>query len=132
MLMKGKSLAWIAGTNVMINELMINYHGRDTAFVPYLPKKPIKHLIKVFAVCCYFNAILLGFEISVGNEPMDDNKALELVKRLIKDVDLTAVWGRKLYTDNWCTSIFMTTLFLNMVGDFVVQCHCQIKLLQWQ
>ena len=43
---------WIAGQRITIDESMIKYMGRAVTFVQYMPAKPIKHGIHVFACCC--------------------------------------------------------------------------------
>jgi hypothetical protein len=54
-IMKGLGCAWNAGEKVTIDESMIRYNGRTVDFVQYMPRKPIKHVIKVFCyllLCC--------------------------------------------------------------------------------
>jgi hypothetical protein len=53
----GLRLAWIAGQMVTIDESCIRYMGCAVSFVMYNPKKPIKHHLKVFAVCCAYTAL---------------------------------------------------------------------------
>ena len=67
-IMKGLVCAWNAGEKVTIDESMIRYNGRTVDFVQYMPCKPIKHDIKLFAICCSVAAVLLGFEIYTGKE----------------------------------------------------------------
>ena len=62
-IMKGLRKAWTAGEKITI--------GRAVCFVQYMPRKPIKHDIKVFAVCCAHTALLLGFEVYVGTEQVE-------------------------------------------------------------
>ncbi len=117
--MKGTRLAWIVGVNVTINESMIKYCGNAIEFVQYMPKKPIKHGIKVFAVCCAYTAVLLGFEFYVETDTVDDGMALGVVKRLIEGTGLTDNCGRMLYTDNWYSSMVLaTTLFTDYCWRF--------------
>ena len=69
-----------------------------------MPCKPID--IKVFAVCCAYTAVLLGFEVYVGTEQVETvNTAIAVVQRLIEDGKLDTAKGRTLYTDNWYTSV---------------------------
>ena len=75
-IMKGIRRAWTAGKHVTIDESMIRYMGRAVAFVQYMPAKPIKHGIKVFAICCSMSAVLLGFKVYVGKEDGLDGTAL--------------------------------------------------------
>ena len=45
---------------------MIKYMGRFVSFVQYMPAKPIKHGIKVYALCCSSTGYLYLFEIYTG------------------------------------------------------------------
>ena len=84
---------------------MIQYCGRAISFIQYMPKKPIKHGIKVFALCCAYTGYLLGFEVYLGkNVETTDNSALQVVDRLINKSDLIHCKGRILYSDNWYTT----------------------------
>ncbi len=118
-LMCGMRSAWIPGERVTIDESIVKYKGRAIAFIQYNPKKPIKHGIKVFAVCCAYTAVLLGFEIYVGLENSSDpsyNTATAVVKRLIEDANLNSSRGRILYTDNWYTSIMLAKTLFEQYG----------------
>eukprot|EP00956_Cyclotella_meneghiniana_P033957 scaffold100628_cov85-Cyclotella_meneghiniana.AAC.4 len=59
--------------------------GRAIAFIQYMPRKPIKHGIKVFAVCCSYTGVLLGFEVYCGSSAVEgtDNSAVAVVDRLL-------------------------------------------------
>ena len=58
--------SWLPGEKITVDESMIRYHGRAIAFVQYMPRKPIKHGIKVFAVCFAYSGVMLGFEVYCG------------------------------------------------------------------
>ena len=45
---------------------MILYKGKYIAFVQHMPKKPIKHGIKVYALCCSSTGYLYAFEVYTG------------------------------------------------------------------
>ncbi len=47
LLMRRIRTVWIAGDKITIDESMIRYMGRAVAFIQYMPRKPIKHGIKV-------------------------------------------------------------------------------------
>ena len=79
--------------------------GRAISYVQYMPKKPIKHGIKVFAICCGISAVLLGFKIYTAKLDQLDHSALEIVDNLIKEAGLVEARGRILYTDNWYTIV---------------------------
>ena len=52
--MKGMRGVCTAGKHVTIDKSMIKYMGRAITYAQYMPAKPIKYGIKVFAVCCAF------------------------------------------------------------------------------
>ena len=67
---------------------MFGYMGRAVSFIQYMPLKPIKHGIKVLAICCSYSSVLLGFEVYCGGEENaasnTDKSALAVVQRLIE------------------------------------------------
>ena len=84
--MKAMRTCWVAGERVTIDESMIRYMGRAVAFVQYMTRKPIKHGIKVFAICCAYTAVLLGFEVYCGAMMDDvDGSTDAVVVRVIED-----------------------------------------------
>ena len=97
---------WIAGKKVTIDESMVKYCGRAVSFIQYMPKKPIKHGIKVFALCCAYTGYLLGYEVYLGKDTeTNENSALAVVDRLLVNADLVTAKGRVLYADNWYTTL---------------------------
>ena len=106
-LTKRMKQAWTAGKRIAIDESMVKYKGRSVTFVQYMPQKPIKHGIKIFAVCCANTAVLLGCEVYTGkgNTDVDQSSSESIVLRLINNAGLTSAMGRVLYIDNWYTSI---------------------------
>jgi hypothetical protein len=50
-LMASIKACWNAGDRVAIDESMIRYRGRAVSFIQYMPRKPIKHGLKVLAIC---------------------------------------------------------------------------------
>ncbi len=85
-----------------------------------MPKKTIKHGVKVFAVCCAYSAVLLGFEVYTGAENnVTVNSALAVVLCLLQTAQLTLVRGRTLFTDNWYTTMELaSTLFVKYGWQF--------------
>ena len=57
---------WTSGKHVTIDDSVIKYMGKAIAYVHYMPAKPIKHIIKVFAICCALSKLFLGFKVYVG------------------------------------------------------------------
>lgn len=108
-----------AGDRVAIDESMIRYRGRAVSFIQYMPRKPIKHGLKVFAICCAYSSVLLGFEVYCGAEQHNDDKsarsALAVVERLIRLAGLGKNKGTTLYTDNWYRTVALAVwLFVNL------------------
>ena len=81
-MMGGMRSAWNAGKHVTIDESMILYMGRAISYVQYMPAKPIKHGIKVFALCCAFSAVILAFKVYVGKEDDSDGSAAAVCENL--------------------------------------------------
>ena len=74
--MTGIGKAWVAGKHVTVDESMITYVGCAVSYIQYMPAKPIKHGLKVYALCCACSAVLLAYQIYVGKEDEDtDNSA---------------------------------------------------------
>ena len=87
-MMKGMRRDWTAGQHVTINESMIQYMGRVISYVQYMSAKPIKHGIKVFALCCALSAVILLFKVYVGKEDTSDGSTVGVCNHLIKDAVL--------------------------------------------
>jgi len=95
-----------AGERVTIDESMIKYMGKAISFVQYLPLKPVKHGIKVFALYCAYTAYLLNFEVYLGKDySKDGGSALNVIDRLIVEANLHTQRGRIAFTDNWYISV---------------------------
>lgn len=90
---------------VTIDEKLEGFRGR-CCFRQYIPSKPKKYGIKIYALCdakMYYTANL---EVYVGKQPegpfSTNNSALSVVERLCEPIQGT---GRNLTTDNWFTSL---------------------------
>lgn len=87
---------------------MIKYMGRAISFVQYMPAKPIKHGIKVYAACCALSGVLLvAFRVFTGNEDTTDfhRSTVSICDTLIREGDLHRCKGRVLVTDNFYTTV---------------------------
>ena len=106
-MMNGMRLTWTAGQYITIDESMIKYMGRAISFVQYMPAKPIKHGIKVYAACCAFSGVLLAFRVFTGNEDSSDfhRSTVSICDTLIRQADLNTCKGRVLITDNYYTTV---------------------------
>jgi hypothetical protein len=87
---------------------MIKYIGWFVSFVQYMPAKPIKHGIKVYALCCAYTGYLLyRFEIYTGKGGTPDGSPKGVISRLLYGAGVTGTSGRILYTDNFYTSLWV-------------------------
>jgi hypothetical protein len=92
-----------------------------------MPKKPIKHGLKVFALCCAYTGYLYCYEVYTGKENTDGSPKA-VIERLMLMAGVTFVVrgkGRVLYTDNFYTSMeVMQHVFerfgVLMVGTFAL------------
>lgn len=88
-----------------IDEQLIPFRGR-CPFRQYLPNKPKKYGIKVFALVDSRTFYLLKFEIYAGAQhdgPYKKvNTPFDIVQRLVEPIKGS---GRNLTTDNWYSSI---------------------------
>jgi hypothetical protein len=57
-ILKTPAAGWILGQQIRVDESMIKYMGRFVLFIQYMPAKPIKHGIKVYALCCAYTGYL--------------------------------------------------------------------------
>jgi hypothetical protein len=105
--------AWILGKRICVNKSMIKYTGRAILFIQYMQVMPIKHGIKVFALCCAHTGYLYHIEIYTGKESKLDGLPGAVVKWLLLGANIGASKGRILYRDNFYTSLgVMTYLYL--------------------
>ena len=113
------------GERVCVDESMIKYMGKFILFVQYMPAKPIKHGLKVYALCCAFTGYLYGFEIYTGKDNVADGTPRGVISRLLSCAGVVRASGRILYTDNFYTSaevmhyIFVTFGML-LVGTYAL------------
>ena len=118
--MKGMRGVWTAGKHVTIDKSMIKYIGRAITYVQYMTENPIKHSIKVFAVCCALSEILLGFKVYVGQEDSSDNTFLGICDDLVKEDGITTAREQTLYTDNYYTPMALAKYMFNKYGWKIV------------
>jgi hypothetical protein len=103
-IMDGIRKVWSAGMNITIDESMIRYSGRAVSWVQYMPAKPIKHGIKVFAACCAYSGVLLAYDVYCGKD-IDGRNIMQITIDLLQSANLFSARGRALFTDNYYTSI---------------------------
>jgi hypothetical protein len=96
--------AWILGKRICVDESMIKYMGWAILFIQYMPAKPIKHGIKVFALCCAYTGYLYHFEIYTKESELDGSPG-EGVKQLLLGANIGTSKGQILYRDNFYTSL---------------------------
>ena len=100
------NLAWKANIVLSVDESMIKYKGRSIKFVQYMPKKPIKHGIKVFCLCDAESGYLLAFEVYTGER---SGSTWDIIERLIIQSGLQNETGRRLFMDNYYTTLKVVT-----------------------
>ena len=113
-------MAWTPGKHTKIDESVICYMGRVVSYVQYMPQKPIKHGIKVFALCCGYTAVLLLFIVYVGEEDDSNNSALKVYDKLCVDAGIISMQDRVLYTDNYYTSVKLAKHMFKKYGWTIV------------
>lgn len=100
-----------------IDEQLVIFRGR-CSFRQYIPSKPAKYGLKVFALVDCKTAYTSNLEIYVGKQPTGpyelDNSPKEVVLRLVKAVEST---NRNITGDNWfLLKILLTDKKLTHVG----------------
>lgn len=90
--------------NLTIDEELVAFRGR-CKFRQYLPNKPAKYGIKIFALVDARTYYSLNLEIYAGEQPEGpykfSNKPHDVVDRLVKPISGS---GRNITMDNWFTS----------------------------
>jgi hypothetical protein len=86
-----------------VDESMIRFKGR-LGFRQYLPAKPIKWGIKVWALCCSTTGYMYRFQIYTGKE--DGRAEQNLSSRVVKDLVKKYEYSRlRVYMDNFYTGV---------------------------
>jgi len=95
--------SYIPGECCTIDEHMVGFRGR-CPFRMYLPSKPDKYGIKIFAVVCSHCSYLFNASIYVGKEgnTVTRDLAAKVVLSLSEPINNS---GRNLTMDNWFTSV---------------------------
>lgn len=90
---------------VTIDEMLEPFRGR-CGFRQYMPNKPAKYGLKIFALVDSRSFYTYNLEVYVGTQPDGpykvDNSASAIVQRLVQPISGT---GRNVTVDNWFTSI---------------------------
>lgn len=108
------------GENVTIDEKLEGFRGRCT-FIQYIPSKPNKYGIKIYALVDSRIFYTFNLEIYPGEQPEGpftaSNSPFEVVKRMVAPIIGSE---RNLTTDNWFTSYdlvnYLTQEKLSFVG----------------
>lgn len=101
------------GENCTIDEMLVAFRGR-CKFRQYIPSKPAKYGIKIFALVDSKVFYITNLEIYAGKQPDGpfsvSNKPLDVVNRIVSPVSKT---HRNLTFDNWFTSYELVSHLLN-------------------
>lgn len=96
--------AYSLGEFITIDEKLQAFRGR-CSFVQYIPNKPAKYGIKIFALCDARTFYTGNLEVYCGKQPegqyRQSNSPTDIVNRLIRHLEGSS---RNLTTDNWYTS----------------------------
>ena len=93
-----------------------------------MPAKPIKHGIKVFALCCSYTGYLYSYVVYTGKNNTEGlHTAVDVVKFLLQLASCTAA-GRILYTDNYYTSAEVMKFVFLSYGMPMMVGTCTYKL----
>lgn len=110
--------AYSPSESVTIDEQLVTFRGR-CSFRMYIPSKPGRYGIKIWALCDSKNAYLYNAKIYAGKEGnvTEVNQGENVVKTLMMPLYKT---GRNVTTDNFFTSLnlarFLLTQKLTIVG----------------
>lgn len=95
---------YYVGEYVTLDEKLEAFRGR-CSFRQYMPKKPARYGIKIFALADSRTFYTFNMEIYAGQQPdgpyKKDNSSCEIAKRLLAPLYKS---GRNVTTDNWYTS----------------------------
>lgn len=93
------------GQNVTIDEKLEAFRG-NCRFRQYIPSKPAKYGIKIYALVDARHYYSYNLEVYVGKQPEGEynvsNKPSDVVKRLVTPIHNT---GRNITADNWFTDV---------------------------
>ena len=107
-----------------IDETLVPFRGR-CSFIQYIPSKPAKYGIKIFALCDTKTYFTGNLEVYCGKQPTGphevSNSPADIVERLISHLKGAC---RNLTTDNWYTSYTLAMSLLQgkitMVGTLKI------------
>lgn len=95
-----------------MDEMLVGFRGKCN-FRQYIPSKPNKYAIKIFAICDSRMFYTGGMEVYLGTQPDGpykiSNKSSDVVLRLSQNIYGS---GRNITIDNWFTSIPLVTTLL--------------------
>lgn len=90
--------------NITADEQLVTFSGR-CLFRQYIPSKPRKYGIKVWAACDSTNYYVTNLQVYTGkdeDEPTESNQGKRVVLDLTQNLSLS---GRNITTDNFFTSL---------------------------
>ncbi|KAB0803065.1 hypothetical protein PPYR_00035 [Photinus pyralis] len=106
--------AYCIGVNATIDEKLEAFRGR-CGFKQYIPSKPNKYGVKIFALVDASTSYCANLEIYVGQQPEGpfrmNNSPSSVVLRLVEPISGT---NRNLTCDNWFTSIPLVVELLKL------------------
>jgi hypothetical protein len=102
---KNCQTCYIVGKNVTIDEKLEAFKGR-CSFIQYIPSKPAKYGIKIFAAVHSKMFYTCNLEIYAGRQPdgtfQVSNESTDVVEHLVAPITNL---GRNVCTDNWFSDV---------------------------
>jgi hypothetical protein len=76
-LSKTQKMYWNVGRVICVDECMVLLKSGLISFIQYMMLKPIKHGLKIFALCCSKSGYLFAFEVYTGKDNTSEGSAYE-------------------------------------------------------
>lgn len=96
-----------------LDEQLVAFRGK-CPFRMYIPKKPARYGIKVYALVCAKSMYTMNLEVYAGSQPNGpykiSNSSEDVTLRMVEPISQT---NRNVTTDNWFTSIPLSEKLLN-------------------
>lgn len=120
--------SYSVGENVTLDEKLEAFRGR-CSFIQYIPSKPAKYGIKIFALVDAKMYYTCNMEIYAGKQPegryQQSNKSLDVVERMIAPIINS---GRNITADNWFSDVSL----LKTLSDRRLSYVGTLKKNKWQ
>jgi hypothetical protein len=91
MLSMTQKMYWNVGRVICVDERMVLLKSGLISFMQYMMSKPVKHGLKIFALCCSKSGYLFAFEVLyTGKDNTSEGSAYETVMRMLRDSGMSS------------------------------------------